>query len=152
MSGLFDRVGDRIACSLSVDDKMLLVQIPDLLADVGPREVDPAHEVLNRRAHRDNEAATVEFDNLVSSQLAKDRRADIESLMRLTQPEALVSVDDAKGVLRAINAARLTLAARSRAFDDPIGWEHRISGDPALAAVAWLGYVESELLTVLGTF
>lgn len=147
MSGLFARRGTRIESRLSVDDKALLVQIPDLLAEVG--EDDPAHRVLNRTGYPKNEAAEAEYRDLIGSQLDIDRRNDLRSLLRFTEPEATVEEDEARAALRAINAARLTLAARADIIDHPDGWETRISEDPALAAVAWLGYIQSELLVVL---
>ena len=60
-----------------------------------------------------------------------------------------MSMEEAEAVLRVLNRARLTLAARAGVFEDGAGWESRISEDPALAALAWLGYLQSDLLSAL---
>jgi hypothetical protein len=62
--------------------------------------------------------------------------------MTLTRAEGL-------SLLRALNEARLVLAARSGVIDDGPGWEERIPVDPEVAVLAWLGYLESELLRAL---
>lgn len=147
MSHLFVRRGQIIECHLSVEDKALLVQIPELLSDVSSD--DPAHQVLNRAGYRSDDEAEVEYRELIGSQLERDRRDDLRALLRFTEPTPAVGDDDARAALRAINAARLTLAARADIIDNPDDWETRISDDPALAAVAWLGYLQSELLVVL---
>lgn len=149
MRRVFTRRGDDVVAKLSVEDKALLVQIPDLLATVGVIPDDAAISVLYRNAYRDDPDASAEFQELVGSQLATDRDADLDVLMELTRATQTISVDEAKSVLRAINAARLTLAARANAFDTGSGWETRISQDPALAAVAWLGGLQSDLIDAL---
>ena len=121
MTALFLRTGDVITHSLTVDDKALLVQVPDLLASVGFDESDPAVAVMRRRAYIEDEEASVEFESL----------------------------EEAESLLRVVNRARLTLAARAGVFESGEGWETRISEDPSLAAVAWLGYLQSDLLAAL---
>lgn len=147
MSRLFVRDGRAIEVRLSVEDKALLVQIPDLLSAVTTD--DPAYEVLNRRGYRTDGAAELEYRSLIGSQLEHDRNEDLLALVRLTDPSASVDDDDAKAALRAINGARLALAARADIMDGPQGWEARISDNPVLAAIAWLGYLQSELIEVL---
>jgi len=148
MSAMFVADGDRIAVQLSVEDKALLAQIPELLASVGQGRGDLAYPVLNRIAYVTDLDAEIEFTELVRPQLERDRQSDLESLLLLVEPSPTISSDEAMAVLRAMNAARLTLAARSNAFGDDVGWEARISQDSALAAVAWLGYLQSDLLAV----
>jgi len=145
----FSRRGDDVVAKLTVEDKALLVQIPDLLATVGHVQDDSAVSVLNRDAYRDDPEASADFQELVGSQLESDRAADLKILMELTRTTSTITIDDAKSILRAINAARLTLAARSDVFDHGSGWESRISQDPALAAVAWLGSLQSDLIEAL---
>ena len=43
----------------------------------------------------------------------------------------------------------VALAARAGVFESGEGWEARISDDPGLAALAWLGYLQSDLLSAL---
>jgi hypothetical protein len=147
MSRLFVRRGGVIDVRLSVEDKSLLVQLPDLLSSVTTD--DPAYEVLNRAGYRNDAEAEVEYRSLIGSQLERDRRDDIMALLRLTGPSASVDDDDARSALRAINGARLALAARANIMDGAQGWESRISEDPVLAAIAWLGYLQGELIAAL---
>ncbi len=149
MRPAFSRRGGDVVARLSVEDKALLVQIPDLLATVGHSQNDSAVPVLYRKAYRDDPEASADFQELVGSQLATDRAVDLEILMELTSTTSTITVDDAKSVLRVINAARLTLAARANAFEEGPGWETMISQDPALAAVAWLGALQSDLIEAL---
>ena len=148
MSRLFGVDGDRVTAWLSVEDKALLVQIPDLVASVSAYG-DKAHSVVHRAAYRDDDEASAEFESLVASQLDRDRARDMEALAILTADSARLTGDEARAVLRVINTARLTLAARAGAFEEGPGWEENISDDPALAAVAWLGFVQSELIAAL---
>ena len=149
MTMLFSRSDDRILTSLTVDDKVLLVQIPDLLTSVGAHDADPAVAVMNRAAYIDDAAASDEFEELVGSQRTSDRAADVAALDVLLRGASSMSLEEAESVLRVINRARLTLAARAGVFESGAGWEARISDDPALAAVAWLGYLQSDLLSAL---
>jgi hypothetical protein len=149
VTALFSRSDDRIVTSLTVDDKALLVQIPDLLASVGTHDRDPAVAVMNRPAYADDAAASDEFDELIGTQRTDDHAADIAALDVLLRGESSMSLDEAESVLRVINRARLTLAARAGVFESGAGWEARISDDPGLAALAWLGYLQSDLLSAL---
>lgn len=146
---MFPVVDSTIRAALSVEDKALLVQIPDLMESVDPGGDDPAHAVLNRDAYRQDDQASQEYASMVRSQRQRDLGKDLDVLIELTSVDPVLTVDDARAVLRAINAARLTLAARSGAFEEGSSWEHRVSEDPALAAVAWLGYVQSELIAAI---
>ena len=149
MTALFSRTGDVITHSLTVDDKALLVQVPDLLASVGVDESDPAVSVMRRPAYAEDEAASDEFEVLVGSQRDRDHAADIDALEVLLRGASTMSLAEAESLLRVVNRARLTLAARAGVFESGEGWETRVSQDPALAAVAWLGYLQSDLLSAL---
>ena len=148
MSRLFGVDGDRVTAWLSVEDKALLVQIPDLVASLRAHG-DRAHSIVHRAAYRGDDEASAEFASLVASELDRDRARDMEALAVLTADSPHLTRDQARSVLRVINTARLTLAARAGAFDEGPGWESNISNDPALAAVAWLGFVQSELIAAL---
>jgi Domain of unknown function (DUF2017) len=148
---LFVAVGDHITADLSVEDKALLVQIPDLIESVEDGVGDPAFRVLNRDAHREDAEASAEFADLIRSERDRDRAADLDALVGLTSDEPVLTRENAHAILRGINAARLTLAARSGAFEEGAAWELRVAEDPALAAVAWLGYVQSDLIAALLT-
>lgn len=149
MRPAFRRNGGDVLASLSVEEKALLVQIPLLLEHVGHVRGDAAVGVLNRDAYRDDPVASAEFQEMVSSQLEQDRAADLEVLMELTHSASSLTIEDAKAVLRTINTARLVLAARSGVFEEGPGWEAGISQDSALAAVAWLGNLQADLINAL---
>jgi hypothetical protein len=149
VTALFSRSGDRIVSALTVDDKALLVQIPDLLESVGIHDGDPAVPVMRRQAYAGDVAASEEFDELIGSQRTTDHAADVKALDGLLRGESSMSLEEAESVLRVVNRARLTLAARAGVFESGPGWEGRISDDPALAALAWLGYLQSDLLSAL---
>lgn len=149
MTALFSRSDDRIINSLTVDDKALLVQIPDLLASVGLQDGDPAEAVMSRPAYADDSVASDEFDQLIGTQRANDHAADVGALDVLLRGASSMSLDEAESVLRVLNRSRLTLAARAGVFESGAGWEARISDDPGLAAVAWLGYLQADLLAAL---
>lgn len=149
MSDLFAPAGSEIRVNLSVEDKALLVQIPELLASIEYGVGDPADAVLNRAAYREDVEASAEFSDLVRSQRDRDMAKDLEVILDLTSDNSTITLEQARSTVRVINTARLTLAARSGAFDDGAAWELEISSSPALAAVAWLGYVQSELIAAL---
>lgn len=149
MTDMFFVDRGRIVVRLTVEDKALLVQIPDLIESVKAGGADPAHAILNRDAHRDDDEASREFAALVASQRDTDRAKDLVSLLSLTADSPVLDPGEASAALRAISAARLTLAARAGAFEEGPGWELRIADDPGLAAVAWLGYVQSDLVEAL---
>lgn len=149
MNRLFVAEGDHIRADLSVEDKALLVQIPDLIDSVEAGFGDPAYEVLNRAAYDGDEDASADFADLVRSERDRDQTRDLEVLITLTSDDPVLTQEAAKAVLRAVNLARLTLAARAGAFEDGSAWELRVSKDPALAAVAWLGYVQSDLIAAI---
>jgi hypothetical protein len=104
---------------------------------------------MRRRAYIEDEEASVEFESLVESQRNRDHVADVESLEALLKGATTMSLEEAESLLRVVNRARLTLAARAGVFESGEGWETRISEDPSLAAVAWLGYLQSDLLSAL---
>ncbi len=149
MTVLFSRSGGRVICSLTVEDKALLVQVPDLLASVGASGDDPAEPILNRGAYANDDAASQEFDQLIRSQRTSEHATDVAALDGLVRGASSMSWEEAESVLRVINRARLALAARAGVFESGAGWESRVSEDPALAVVAWLGYLQSDLLSAL---
>ncbi|MEZ5175329.1 MAG: DUF2017 family protein [Acidimicrobiia bacterium] len=149
MTAMFRRVGEKIRAELSAEDRALLTEIPELLNDIGAKENDPAAAVLDRPAYRGDRDASAEFRELMESQIKRERfedRSRFASLLAVPEP---MTDDEARGVLRVLNEARLALAARSGAMDGGPGWELRISADKRLAVVAWLGFVESQLLAAM---
>ena len=147
---MFRRTVAGVAVLLSADDREILGQIPWLLASVVPDETDEAYEVLHRSAYGQDEAASREFASLTSRDAEIVRAQDRSIVTELAEGKETLTRDEALSVLRSINEARLVLAARAGAFDESAPWENRIAEDPALAAVGWLAYIQSELLEAVG--
>jgi len=130
---------------LSVEERTILAQVPRLLDDVSdPR--DPGYEVLHRPMYPEDVARADELAGLIEGELRVERGRDRMIVTAIAAGETSMSVEDARRFLRSVNEARIVLAARAGAFDSVKSWEEDISSDPALAAVAWLGYMQSELI------
>lgn len=133
---------------LSSRDRDLIGQLPSLVAEAQSPS-DPGFEVLHRDAHRDDPDESAAFAALVADDAERRRSADAAVARRVAEGADLLDRADAQSLLRVINNARLVLAARSGAFERGPDWERDIRRDPSLAAVAWLGYVESDLVEAL---
>ena len=145
---MFRPVGDRIEVSIPERERFLIAGLPSLLE--GVVEVgDPAFAILNRAAYREDEGASSEFSRLVEDDTAAVRTADRAILADVGRGPMTLTRDEGLGLLRALNEARLVVAARSGVIDGGPGWEDRIPVDPDVAVLAWLGYLESELLQAL---
>lgn len=148
---MFRGVAGSVAVDLDTHDRALIRQIPDLLGTVVPGSDDPGYGVLHRAAYRDDTAASREFEDLTAVDASSLRRADREIVSAVGEGRTELSREEAMSLLRSINEARLVLAARSGVMDGGEGWERRINDDPTLAAVAWLGHVQGELIAALGS-
>lgn len=151
---MFRMRSDGVDVRLDERDRGLLGEIPMLLDSASSAD-DDARSALDRPAFRDDAGASAEFASMVSDEVARQRSADRAVLARVSSGATHLSRDDAVRLMRVVNEARIVLAVRRGILtDDPedaVGWERRIEGDPALAALAWLSYVESELLRALPT-
>ena len=145
---MFERVDDRVSVIFSPEERSLLGQIPDLLDNV-TEENDPGFAVLHRPLYPDDPDSSAELAGLIDRDLQRERDRDRSVISRIASGERTVSNQDARRFLRSINEARIVLAARAGAFEVDASWEQDISTEPALAAVAWLGYVQGELIEAL---
>lgn len=150
MSSPFVAREGAIDVRLSPEDRQLLGQIPDLLADVGVDSDDPAHAVLHRGAHPADAEASERFDALVSGEREAGRRIDRGVVEAVAGGAETLSRMEALSLLRSLNEARLALAARRGAFEEGSSWERRAATDPALAAVAWMSYLQTRLIRAIG--
>lgn len=141
--------GDAIVMETTERESEFLRQIPLLLESVGAFPDDPGHAVLHRPVYIDEPTVDEDVFAFISAELDVQRAADRSVLERCCTGTFSMSVSEAQGFVRSINEARLVLAARAGAFEDGSAWEDRIDDDPALAAVAWLGYVQADLINVL---
>jgi hypothetical protein len=129
----------------------LLAQIPAVLDSVSVEHEDPGYAVLHRPIYLDDQLVDADVQAFASQEMETQRAIDRSILERVTRERNVMTVEEAGGLLRALNEARLVLAARAGAFDKGPSWEDRIERDPGLAAVAWLGYVQGELIAALTT-
>lgn len=146
---MFRRAGDAIVMELTERESEFFGQVPRLFESVGEFDDDPGLAVLRRPFYLDDPTVDAELQALVSSEMESQRNADRVVLDHCCTVLSSMTREEANGLLRALNEARLILAARAGVFDMGQAWEDRIDEDPALAAVAWLGYVQGELISVL---
>jgi hypothetical protein len=135
----------------TAQEARFLAQIPALLDSVSVEHEDPGYTVLHRPIYLDDELIDAELQAFASQEMETQRAIDRSVLKRTTKECDVMTVEEAGGLLRALNEARLVLAARAGAFDEGPSWEDRIEEDPSLAAVAWLGYIQGELVAALTT-
>jgi hypothetical protein len=135
---------------LSTEATTLLSQLPALLSTVGVVDSDPGYEVLHRPLYADDSLADAELSDLAAKEVDRQRVADRQVVHDIGAGATSMTEREAHGFLRSVNEARLVLAARAGVFEEGAAWEDRISQDPALAAVAWLGYLQGELIEQLG--
>ncbi|MCL1597605.1 MAG: DUF2017 family protein [Actinomycetia bacterium] len=141
--------GDVVTAVFTDDELMLLQQIPRLLDDTDTAVGDPGYEVLHRAVYRDDPGASRELDDLVASDRWVMRTSDRKIVERFGEGVTTMTRQEARGFLRSLNEARLVVAARAGVFDSGPGWEEMVPTNQSLAAVAWLGYVQAELIRVL---
>jgi hypothetical protein len=148
---VFRRAGDTIVMEVTAQQAKFLAQIPALLDSVSVESEDPGYAVLHRPIYLDDQLVDVELQAFASQEMETQRAIDRSVLTRTTKEHDVLTMEEAGGLLRALNEARLVLAARAGAFDEGPSWEDRIEEDPSLAAVAWLGYIQGELVAALTT-
>ena len=129
-------------------DRRLIAQLPDVV-DSATDSDDPGYEVINRAAYPEDASESLAFASLVGDEVERRRRGDRIVAEAIGGGATEIDDHEARALLRVINEGRLVLAARAGAFDEGAGWEQRIRRDPALATVAWLGYVQSKLVDAL---
>jgi len=138
-----------VTAAFTDEERMLLRQIPRLLDDVTSSSGDPGYDVLHRAVYRGDRQSSRELASLVASDNEATRTSDRSVVERLGAGTTTMTRDEARGFLRSVNEARLVIAARAGVFDRGPGWEENVASDPTLAAVAWLGYLQGELIGVL---
>lgn len=148
---MFHRTGNTIVMEATAQQVTLLAQIPAVLDSVSVEPEDPGYAVLHRPIYLDDQLVDADVQAFASQEMETQRAIDRSVLERITKERNVMTVEEAGGLLRALNEARLVLAARAGAFDEGPSWEDRIEGDPGLAAVAWLGYIQGELIAALTT-
>jgi hypothetical protein len=146
---VFHRSGNTIVMEATGQEARLLAEVPKLLDSVSVEHDDPGYVVLHRPIYLDDQLFDAEMQAFATQEMETQRAIDRSVLQRTVGERNVMTVEEAGGLLRTLNEARLVLAARAGAFDEGSSWEDRIEGDPALAVVAWLGYIQGELIGAL---
>jgi len=165
MSPVFDRTRDgAVRVTLSKPERDLLRSLPDELRGLYTVEAadDPVRSRLFPRAYLDPTAedAEREWRELVQPQLVNERLIALDrlvaSLESADEPRhgtivAVLSDDDAAAWLGVLNDARLALGTRLEITEelDADDFDPRDPNAPALAAYAWLTYLQGELVETL---
>jgi hypothetical protein len=145
----FKAKGGLVAVRLSAEERLLLEQLPAMLAAAETDPDDPAAERLTPTAHPDDPAADHEFRRLVASQLSEARRVDQEAFAGTIDANATrLTTEEAEVWLRVLGEARLVLAARLGIEHD--GWTmDDIDDDPRGAVLGYLSYLQDSLVEAL---
>lgn len=141
--------GADLEIALTSRERQLLGQVVPLLDGAGRDPSDPARTVLERAAHPDDAEASAEFGELAREELDLQRGSDRAVVASIAEGAPQITRDDAVAAMRAINEARLVLAARSGVFDIGPGWEDHLDDRPEFAAVAWLASIQAAFLGAL---
>lgn len=115
MGERFNTTGDgRISLQLDPAESAFLSDMVRMLEGVGQVEGDPGEKRLNVPAYLGDAEAAEDWRRLMGDQLEDGRARDREVLLTVVEGEGSVSVDPARAeaILRAVNEARLVLAAR----------------------------------------
>lgn len=115
MGERFNTTGDgRISLQLDPAESAFLSDMVRMLEGVGQVEGDPGEKRLDVPAYLGDAEAAEDWRRLMGDQLEDGRARDREVLLSVVEGEGSVSVDPARAeaILRAVNEARLVLAAR----------------------------------------
>ncbi len=106
--------GGRISLQLDPAETAFLSDMLRMLDSVGEVEGDPGEKRLNVPAYLGDAEAAAEWRRLMGAQIDDDRAKDRRALRAVIESEGTVAIDpaQAEAILRAVNEARLVLAAR----------------------------------------
>jgi hypothetical protein len=104
----------RIALALHHGEVVFLAEMVEMLKGVGEVEGDPGEARLNVPAYLGDVEAADEFRRLMGEQIEDGRVRDRKVMLEVLASDspALVDHEQALGILRVANEARLVLAAR----------------------------------------
>lgn len=144
MTGPFVRRANLVELRLS-DAERSVLRAASVIAIDGD-----AGERLSYAAHPDDPAAEARYRDLVDGELDSLRRAD-RAVFEEVVSGVPVSPELIEAFMRVVGEARLVLAERVGIEDD--GWElTEPSGDPEMALLVWLGYLQDAAVAALMPF
>lgn len=144
----FRRKGDSIIVNLPAEERGVLAQVLDLLADVERVEDDPAYRRLKVPVYLDDAEANEEWWRLMGDELDQSRAHDRAVYRGLMETNDRVVLSDAEGdaVLRVLNEGRLAFAARLKL---EVEEDHDQLPEADRAALDFLGWILEDLTVVL---
>jgi hypothetical protein len=138
-----------VEVSLGPSERAALAAAASVVASVGTDEDDPARRRLSPPAYADDATADREFRRLMAEELGAVRRFDLSVFgSTLASGRRKLQTDEAESWLRVIGDARLVLAAR-RGMQVDDDRESRPVDVPGLEILAWLGWIQQELVESL---
>lgn len=148
MSDLFEGVADGVVARFTDDEREFLVQLLDLLADVGSVGEDPAARRLDPVVYPDDPLAEEEYRRLMRSEIDEARVADRSAFQMIleTNGDVMMSLPESEAFMRVVGEGRLALAARLG-----IIIEGDVEGlaEEDRSALDYLAYVQGNLVEVL---
>jgi hypothetical protein len=139
---------------LPAQERDVLATLPEMLRSLlteGAAD-DPAMRRLFPRAFLDDEAAAVEFDEVVRDDLLEQRLAAIDTMERTLRADRL-SEDELVAWLGAVNDLRLVLGVRLAVTEESTPED--FGGDPeaerAFGLYAYLSYLEEDVVRALSS-
>ncbi len=150
VSDLFESTPDGVLAHFSDAERDFLIQLLELLADVGSAAGDPAAARLDPVVYPDDPLAEEEYRRLMRSEIDEARVADRSAYQMVLESkgDVTMSFPEAEAVMRVVGEGRLALAAR-------LGI--RVEGDTETldkddrSALDYLAYVQGNLIEVLST-
>ncbi len=147
----FRGVAEGVQVMLNGPELALLTRLTSLLGAAGVERDDPARERLQPRIYPDDDTASREFDRLVGKERVEVRSNDRELFAsRLDESvggDLILTPDEAGAWARVIGEARIVLGARKGLFES--GMPEDPSGDPEVAFIIFLGYVQEDLVAAM---
>lgn len=147
----FRGVAEGVEVTLNGPELALLTGLTSLLGAAGVEKDDPARERLHPRIYPDDDTASREFDRLIGKERIEARSSDREMFAgRLDESvggDLILTPEEAGAWARVLGEARIVLAARKGLFES--GMPDDPSGDPEVAFIMFLGYVQEDLVSAM---
>jgi len=139
-----------VTVALRPNERAALASMTSVVGSVRADPNDPARQRLTPPAYGNDDAADEEYRRLMAGELEAARSGDVSVFSAtLASGRRRLDVAEAEAWLRVIGDARLVLAARRGVRLEDDDWESRVYEDAGLEIVAWLGWIQQELVETL---
>lgn len=149
MESRFSLTRDRkVNIALLPGERALLARIVSGLDSLGSTTADQGYARLHPPVYLGDESASSEWWRLMGDQLEQDRRDDRAVFDRVVaESESLLSLEEARSLLRVVNQGRLVFAAR---VGIEVAEDMDELDEDEDVALWFFSYVVDDLSTVLG--